>query len=220
VANRPRVFGEFDENGHDLLPNLGELTPAIIALVIAARINRFFKSEAMQAPLEFLEAKERSLAQPREIAERVPHFCSGCPHNISTKVPEGSRAMGGIGCHYMATWMPDRDTFTFSQMGGEGVAWIGQAPLLTLVSYFYGGGWPAEIVWPVGVEAGARNDPPNENLMPNQSLYFKHDDMEHGIGDFVFFWPYQSDAIFQFEDMLVVRDGEIVDTWHPIARRY
>lgn len=60
-------------------------------------------------------------------ADRVPWFCSGCPHNTSTRVPEGSRAVGGIGCHYMATWMPDRATSTFTQMGGEGVTWVGQA---------------------------------------------------------------------------------------------
>ena len=128
VAERPRVFGEFDEEGRDLLPNLGELTPAMIARAIAGRIHRFFESDSIQARLDFLTRKEQSLAKPRQIAERVPHFCSGCPHNISTRVPEGSRAMGGIGCHYMATWMPDRETLTFSQMGGEGVAWIGQAP--------------------------------------------------------------------------------------------
>jgi indolepyruvate ferredoxin oxidoreductase len=128
VSHRPRVFGEFDENGRDLLPNLGELTPAMVARAIADRIHRFHQSETIQARLDFLERKEHALAQPRKIAERVPHFCSGCPHNTSTRVPEGSRAMGGIGCHYMATWMPDRDTFTFSQMGGEGVAWVGQAP--------------------------------------------------------------------------------------------
>ena len=128
VAQRPRVIGEFDEEGRDLLPNLGELTPAMIARAIAGRITRFFQSDSIQARLDFLERKEQSLAQPRAIAERVPHFCSGCPHNTSTKVPDGSRAMGGIGCHYMATWMPDRETHTFSQMGGEGVAWIGQAP--------------------------------------------------------------------------------------------
>ena len=74
-----------------------------------------------------IEAKERALAQPRVEAERKPWFCSGCPHNTSTNVPEGSRAMAGIGCHYMTVWM-DRNTSTFSQMGGEGVAWIGQAP--------------------------------------------------------------------------------------------
>jgi len=59
--------------------------------------------------------------------ERKPYFCSGCPHNTSTKVPDGSRAMAGIGCHYMAVWM-DRNTQTYTQMGGEGVPWIGQAP--------------------------------------------------------------------------------------------
>jgi indolepyruvate ferredoxin oxidoreductase len=128
VANRPRVIGEFDEEGRDLLPNLGELTPAMVARAVVGRIGRYFQSETIKSRLEFLERKERSLAQDRATAERVPHFCSGCPHNTSTQVPEGSRAMGGIGCHYMATWMPDRNTQTFSQMGGEGVAWIGMAP--------------------------------------------------------------------------------------------
>jgi indolepyruvate ferredoxin oxidoreductase len=69
----------------------------------------------------------KALATPRVTAERKPWFCSGCPHNTSTNVPEGSRALAGIGCHYMTVWM-DRNTSTFSQMGGEGVAWIGQAP--------------------------------------------------------------------------------------------
>ena len=128
VAARPRVFGEFDEEGRDLLPNLGELTPAMVALAIASRVRRFYQSPTMDERIRWIEQKEQSLARPREIIERVPHYCSGCPHNTSTKVPEGSRALGGIGCHYMATWMPDRHTHTFSQMGGEGAAWIGQAP--------------------------------------------------------------------------------------------
>lgn len=127
VKARPRVFGEFDEEGRDLLPNVSELTPAMIALVIARRIGRFYQSPTMDERVKWIEQKEASLAIPRDSIERVPHFCSGCPHNTSTKVPEGSRAMGGIGCHYMATWMPDRETHTFSQMGGEGAAWIGQA---------------------------------------------------------------------------------------------
>ncbi len=128
VAARPRVIGEFDENGRDLLPNRGELTPAIVALAIASRIRRFYHSPTMDERIRWIEEKELSLARPTELAERVPHFCSGCPHNTSTRVPEGSHAMGGIGCHYMATWMPDRPTLTFTQMGGEGVTWIGQAP--------------------------------------------------------------------------------------------
>ncbi len=128
VAARPRVIGEFDEAGRDLLPNLAELTPAMVALAIASRIRRFYQSETMDQRIRWIEEKERSLAQPRDTIERVPHFCSGCPHNTSTKVPEGSHAFGGIGCHYMATWMPDRQTHTFTQMGGEGATWIGQAP--------------------------------------------------------------------------------------------
>jgi len=128
VAARPRVIGEFDEHGADLLPNLSELTPAMVALAIASRIKRFYQSDTMDQRIRWIEEKERSLALPRDTIERVPHFCSGCPHNTSTKVPEGSHALGGIGCHYMATWMPDRETHTFTQMGGEGATWIGQAP--------------------------------------------------------------------------------------------
>lgn len=128
VAARPRVIGEFDENGRSLLPNLAELTPAMVALAIASRIRRFYSSQTMDERIRWIERKEQSLATPRDIIERVPHFCSGCPHNTSTRVPEGSHALGGIGCHYMATWMPDRETDTFTQMGGEGATWIGQAP--------------------------------------------------------------------------------------------
>ncbi len=62
-----------------------------------------------------------------DIAARLPYFCSGCPHNSSTKVPEGSRAYAGIGCHYMVQWM-DRETTGFTHMGGEGANWIGEAP--------------------------------------------------------------------------------------------
>jgi indolepyruvate ferredoxin oxidoreductase len=124
---RPRVIGKFDENRRWILPSAGELTPAQIARVIAQRISQFFTSETVNKRLEFLRNKEETLARPRPVIERLAHFCSGCPHNTSTRVPEGSRALGGIGCHYMATWM-DRGTKTFTQMGGEGVPWIGQAP--------------------------------------------------------------------------------------------
>ncbi len=124
---RPRVIGKFDEQGEWSLPSTGELTPAMIARVIAARIEKFFTSEQIKQRLAFLERKENALARPKAIVPRLPHFCSGCPHNTSTRVPEGSRAMAGIGCHYMATWM-GRNTATFTQMGGEGATWIGQAP--------------------------------------------------------------------------------------------
>ncbi len=127
VDERPRVIGEFDEERKSLLPNVTELTPAMIARVIAARIAKFYTSSVIEERLAFLNKKEEALAKPRTGIERVPHYCSGCPHNSSTKVPEGSRALGGIGCHYMVNWM-DRSTSTFTQMGGEGVTWVGQAP--------------------------------------------------------------------------------------------
>ncbi len=135
AAVRPRVIGKFDEQGRWVLPESGELTPARIARVIAARVERFFTSERIQARLRFLEAKERALARPRPVIERKPHFCSGCPHNTSTRLPAGSRATGGIGCHYMATWM-ERGTETFTQMGGEGAPWIGQAPFTETAHIF------------------------------------------------------------------------------------
>ncbi|MGE6528955.1 indolepyruvate ferredoxin oxidoreductase family protein [Pseudomonas sp. NPDC077382] len=127
LDKRPRVVGEFDEHGTSLLPNLSELTPAMIARVIAKRLAPIYTSDSIQARLAFLAAKEKALAARNYDTVRTPHYCSGCPHNTSTKVPEGSRASAGIGCHYMVQWM-DRRTETFTQMGGEGVNWIGQAP--------------------------------------------------------------------------------------------
>ena len=139
---RPRVIGKFDEKGewtvapeaggylsHSdwLLPAAGELPVATIARVIAERIGRFFTSPAIEARLQLIAAKQQTGRAPIMLAERKPHFCSGCPHNTSTRVPEGSRAVAGIGCHYMVTWM-ERSTATFTHMGGEGVPWVGQAP--------------------------------------------------------------------------------------------
>jgi indolepyruvate ferredoxin oxidoreductase len=131
---RPRVIGKFDEkgewalpHGEWLLPAASELSPARIGRAIASRIARFYTSDRIKARLAFLEAKERALATPRVTVARTPYFCAGCPHNTSTRVPEGSRATAGIGCHFMVVWM-DRETATFTHMGAEGVPWIGQAP--------------------------------------------------------------------------------------------
>jgi len=126
-STRPSIVGKYDESGEWILPSTNELTPARIARVIARRVQRFFNNETIEDRLKWIAAKERELAVPRADFPRVPHYCSGCPHNTSTVVPEGSRALGGIGCHYMVTWM-DRKTDTFTQMGGEGVTWCGQAP--------------------------------------------------------------------------------------------
>lgn len=127
VAERPMVVGEFDEHGNDLVTNLGELTPAMVARAIGRRVTRFYESQSIRARLEFLDAKEKRLSRPHASLTRVPYFCSGCPHNTSTRVPDDSIGMAGIGCHYMAKWM-NRNTETFTQMGGEGASWIGMAP--------------------------------------------------------------------------------------------
>ena len=125
---RPLVVGKRDETGRPLLGAAGELDPAGIAQALAGRLARFGGNERIEARLAFLRAKREALAGAEPAAiERVPYFCSGCPHNTSTRVPEGSRALAGIGCHYMAQWM-DRETATFTHMGGEGANWIGQAP--------------------------------------------------------------------------------------------
>ncbi|MFP8836004.1 indolepyruvate ferredoxin oxidoreductase family protein [Hydrogenophaga sp. XSHU_21] len=151
---RPNVLGKFDEDENDfsggewsrpnpsantLLRAKADLNPAIIARAIARRLKRLGQipddvMARIDAQLAILDAQERSLqtllTQGVPGAERQPWFCSGCPHNTSTKVPEGSRAMAGIGCHFMSIWM-DRATVGFTQMGGEGVPWVGQQPFST-----------------------------------------------------------------------------------------
>ena len=143
---RPKVYGKFDErfdtegrHGGEwsipqapwLLPAHHELNPALIARAIAQRLEGFDLPAGLQQSirhrLQVISACEEKASRPHAPVERKPFFCSGCPHNTSTKVPQGSRAMAGIGCHYMAVWM-DRATCTYTQMGGEGVPWIGQAP--------------------------------------------------------------------------------------------
>jgi len=116
-----------------------DLSPAIIARAIAQRIKNLGvdadTTARIDAQLAILSAKESAMhvlevnraKADIKLADRQPWFCSGCPHNTSTQVPEGSRAMAGIGCHFMTIWM-DRATVGFTQMGGEGVPWVGQQP--------------------------------------------------------------------------------------------
>jgi indolepyruvate ferredoxin oxidoreductase len=148
---RPHILGKFEEaegdtsGGEWSIPNPTErtllrasadLSPAIVARAIAKRLKKLGidgnTTARIDAHLALLDAKEKSLQTLTlgAAAERTPWFCSGCPHNTSTKVPEGSRAMAGIGCHFMSLWM-DRSTTGFTQMGGEGVPWTGQQPFST-----------------------------------------------------------------------------------------
>jgi indolepyruvate ferredoxin oxidoreductase len=121
---RPRVSGK----GSAVLPEVSEFTPLIVARALAARFG-----DALPLLRERLAAidRPRSARPGAVIPIRAPYFCSGCPHNTSTRTPEGSRSGGGIGCHVMALAQPELKTTTFSQMGGEGAQWLGAAPFST-----------------------------------------------------------------------------------------
>jgi indolepyruvate ferredoxin oxidoreductase len=128
----PRIVGKRDNDGRKLLPSVGDLSTAEIAQAIAACLSREEAlDEQVRTRLERLRYNDEVLRTLVAKNERGPYFCSGCPHNSSTKLPEGSRAAGGIGCHYLVTWMmPERNTDTFTQMGAEGTTWIGEAPFV------------------------------------------------------------------------------------------
>ncbi len=117
-----RMVGKADEKGERLVPWVGELSPLMLAPIVAERLDREFGGRRYSRRAEELQ-RRRATAIEIGGAKRMPYFCSGCPHNTSTRVPEGSRALAGIGCHFMASWM-DRDTDGLIQMGGEGVNWI------------------------------------------------------------------------------------------------
>ncbi len=127
TANQPVCIGKKDEKGNWLFPVKGALDPNDVAICIGERLMNYVRNDEIASRVARLKEAQRALAETQDIAVRVPYFCSGCPHNSSTVVPEGSRAYAGIGCHYMAQWM-DRQTSGFTQMGGEGANWIGEAP--------------------------------------------------------------------------------------------
>lgn len=126
-AHQPMVIGKKDEKGDWLFPVHGALDPNDVAIALGARLLQYRDDPALRARLEVIATAQGRLAEAIELAKRTPYFCSGCPHNTSTVVPEGARASAGIGCHFMALWM-DRDTAGFTQMGGEGASWVGEAP--------------------------------------------------------------------------------------------
>src|SRR5690606_7410131 len=123
TADQPICVGKKDEEGNWLFPVKGALDPNDIAIAVGERVLRYHPSEELAARVARIKEFQRALKEAPEIANRLPHYCSGCPHNSSTVVPEGMRAYAGIGCHYMVQWM-DRRTDGFTQMGGEGANWI------------------------------------------------------------------------------------------------
>jgi indolepyruvate ferredoxin oxidoreductase len=126
TANQPQCIGKKDERGDWLFPVKGALDPNDVAVAIGERLLRFHPDVELERKVERLKQAQAALAAMTDVAQRVPYFCSGCPHNSSTIVPHGSRAYAGIGCHYMVQWM-DRSTEGFTQMGGEGANWVGEA---------------------------------------------------------------------------------------------
>ena len=126
TANQPVCIGKKDEHGNWLFPVKGALDPNDVAICIGERLLRYSANDELAANVAWLKTAQRALSETVDVAQRIPYFCSGCPHNTSTRVPEGSRAYAGIGCHYMAQWM-DRQTLGYTQMGGEGANWIGEA---------------------------------------------------------------------------------------------
>ncbi|HZL30064.1 MAG TPA: indolepyruvate ferredoxin oxidoreductase family protein [Pseudolabrys sp.] len=126
-ANQPVCIGKKDEQGNWLFPVKGALDVNDVAIALGERILKFNGNDEIVAHVARLKSAQQTMNATNDVALRVPYFCSGCPHNSSTRVPEGSRAYAGIGCHFMSQWM-DRKTLGFTQMGGEGANWIGEAP--------------------------------------------------------------------------------------------
>ncbi len=116
-----RMVGKTDEHGKPLIPWIGEISPRLLAPILAQRLDAVFPGLELRARAAALAPDPARLIQVPGAA-RTPYFCSGCPHNTSTRVPEGSQALAGIGCHVMASWM-DRNTSSLIHMGGEGVNW-------------------------------------------------------------------------------------------------
>ena len=124
----PEVVGKRDEVGKILFQSNAALDPNEIAIAIGRRLLAHVSDAQLAARVAEQERLEARVAE-KPAMDRTPYFCSGCPHNTGTRVPEGSRALAGIGCHFMAQWM-DRSTAGYTQMGGEGASWVGEAPFV------------------------------------------------------------------------------------------
>jgi indolepyruvate ferredoxin oxidoreductase len=133
LADHPRIVGKRDEAGQVLVPADGELDADLVAPVVARRLGRRVALDSVRTRVAAIEAaRERPVSLT---LARLPYFCSGCPHNRSTVVPEGSMAAGGIGCHGLAMNM-GRNVIGITQMGGEGVQWVGLAPFVDVPHLF------------------------------------------------------------------------------------
>lgn len=125
VSAPPFILGKKDKNGDWLFPIKGALDAGMIAPIIGDTLLALDSDSSISERVSELRQAQESLLTGESVAQRVPYFCAGCPHNSSTIIPSGSRAYAGIGCHYMVQWM-DRDTMGYTHMGGEGANWLGE----------------------------------------------------------------------------------------------
>lgn len=125
----PRITGKFDRDGQQRLPLSRELNVHDIANLVGSELLQYSPPEdakkQIQEGIRRFEHQQQRIQEYTSPLTRNPYYCAGCPHSRSTKVPEGSRTLAGIGCHFMATWTEEESTSLFTQMGGEGAPWIG-----------------------------------------------------------------------------------------------
>ena len=167
-----RMVGKYDEDGEPLVPWVGELHPILLAGIVARRLDAQFPGLNLTARADRLRVDSSDVIQVAG-ATRMPYFCSGCPHNTSTKVPEGSKALAGIGCHFMASWM-DRETDGLIQMGGEGVNWIARSKFngdqhvfqnLGDGTFYHSGSLAIRQAIAAGTKAASRSHDCSDNLL-------------------------------------------------------
>jgi len=135
-GRRPVVVGKRDQDGNRMVPAHGEVNPTMIARILAGQIADLEGLSDLDACLAGIEARETASNAEHTDLMRLPFFCSGCPHNTGIRAPKGSRVFGGVGCHAMAVWIPESGVEFFTQMGGEGATWIGEAPFSNLDHVF------------------------------------------------------------------------------------
>jgi indolepyruvate ferredoxin oxidoreductase len=134
VEGAPEVVGKRDELGKELFQSIAALDPNTVSIAVGQRILARTQDAGLAERVAEREAFANRKAEVPAM-ERTPYFCSGCPHNTGTRLPDGSIALSGIGCHFMAQWM-DRNTSGYTQMGGEGASWMGEAPFVDTAHVF------------------------------------------------------------------------------------
>lgn len=136
TSEQPVVVGKRDQQGNRMVPAHGEVNPTMIARILAGQLSELPGLHDLEDSMAGVEAREIAPNAEHTDLARIPFFCSGCPHNTGLRTPKGSRVFGGVGCHAMAIWIPNSGVEFFTQMGGEGCTWVGEAPFTDLDHVF------------------------------------------------------------------------------------